>query len=80
MKVSEPPTGKFVQEILLTQSMAFCNLIKGKLQLLPGVLEALGYLIFRGIQQAIASSSVDFVIQATIDGAVESLCQVDYLL
>ena len=37
------------------------------MQSLPGVLEVLDYFKSRGIQQAIASSSVDFVIQATID-------------
>lgn len=65
--LGEPPTKKFVQEILLAHGMAFCNLIKGELQLLPGVLEALSYFKARGIPQAIASSSADFLIQATID-------------
>lgn len=65
--LGEPPTGKFVQEILLAQGTAFCKLIKGELQLLPGVLDALDYFKGRGIKQVIASSSVDFLIQATID-------------
>jgi len=65
--LGEPPTREFVQEIVLAQGEAFCDLIKGELQLLPGVLDALDYFKSRGIKQAIASSSADFLIQATID-------------
>ncbi len=65
--LGEPPTGKFIQEILLTHGAAFCNLIKGDLQPLPGVLDALEYFKSKGVMQGIASSSVDFLIQATID-------------
>ncbi len=65
--LGELPTENFVQTIVSEQGKAFCELIKGQLQPLPGVVELLAYFQRCSILQAIASSSADFVIQVVID-------------
>ena len=65
--LGKPPDDAFVQEVLVAQGAAFCELIKAQLHPLPGVVETLAYFKECGISQAIASSSADFIIQAVLD-------------
>lgn len=65
--LGEPPADGFLQTIIEEQGKAFCELIKGQLSPLSGVVEILAYFQAQDIPQAIASSSADFVIQAILD-------------